>query len=388
MDRQEFRMPAGDDETQAIERPPAAPAPRWKKAARPAIAADASAEDALAVIVRGCVQHMKANEACVLARSHVEGVHQMRVAARRLRSSLSLYRDMLPDDQRRFLGAELRWLVGALGLARDWDVFFDETLAPVRDRFPREARLKDLEAEAGRARDAAYVRAQEALRSPRYTGLKMLLGAWTDGRHWHDGAAPDARQAMRRPAVEVASRLIDAHYRAMLSAGHGFEALSAKERHDLRIDIKKLRYATEFFASLYWARRLSPYLAALKALQDRLGAENDVAVARGLMLRLVRGARGRRRGRIGYAAGLIVGWHSHVSQDREDRLRPMWHRLVARTPFWDVPAAMPAPQDAPAADAPPQPAPQLNEEAPGTRVREKLAAAEGGDGAAPGPERR
>jgi CHAD domain-containing protein len=315
-------------------KPAARPAPKWRKATAPAIGADATAEDALAEIIRNGLSHLRANEACVLARAHAEGVHQMRVAVRRLRSSLALYKDMLPADQVAYLGAELRWLIGELGPARDWDVFLADILPPVVAQFPEQARLAELQSAAEKIRDASYDRAEMAIRSPRYTGLVMLMGAWADGRRWHDPISDPSLPDMLQPAEAVATALLEARHHDVLSAGEDFEALDARRRHKLRIQIKKLRYATEFFASLFGKRRLTPYLTALKTLQDRLGAGNDVEVARRLVLGLAKEASGRERARLNFAGGLVVGWHGHIADNRERSLRQMWGRFLVRPTFW------------------------------------------------------
>ena len=88
--------------------------PAWRKAELPALLPSTTAEDALADIVLGCVDHLRGNEACVLQRSHEEGIHQMRVATRRLRSCLALYDHFIPRNSRAMSG-ELKWLIGELG---------------------------------------------------------------------------------------------------------------------------------------------------------------------------------------------------------------------------------------------------------------------------------
>ncbi len=114
---------------------------RWRKAKTPAIAPLATAEDALTRIVVAGAEHLRANEACVLARAHDEGIHQMRVAARRLRSALTLYRAFIPDEQYRYLNGELKWLIRELGGARDWDVFRRRgAAAGCRSHAPRKRR--------------------------------------------------------------------------------------------------------------------------------------------------------------------------------------------------------------------------------------------------------
>ena len=146
----------------------------------------------------------------------------------------------------------------------------------------------------------------------------------------------------------------------LLAAGEDFEHLEPEQRHKVRIQIKKLRYATEFFSTLYPKRKVEPYLAAMKSLQDDLGTSNDVDVARKLLKRVIKQTKGKERARIAYAAGLVVGWHSHVDDGRELTLIRDWTRLASRTPYWEPsrtrdaaavpPAREPAPQPAPATE--------------------------------------
>jgi len=73
--------------------------PDWCKAEPLLLDRGVTAENALARMVMNCIDHMRRNEACVLARADDEGVHQMRVATRRLRSSLAIYKRLLPAEQ-------------------------------------------------------------------------------------------------------------------------------------------------------------------------------------------------------------------------------------------------------------------------------------------------
>lgn len=306
----------------------------WRKAKTPALAQQMTAEDALAVIVSGCVEHLRGNEECVLRRSHEEGIHQMRVAVRRLRSCLALYRAFIPGEQHDHLNGELKWLIGELGPARDWDVFVHEILSPVLQQTSAEDRLSVLADHVEQRRDEAYARAQTAVRSQRYVGLVLLLGSWAEGRGWNDQSAGNTSPELRERASSVACALLDGIYAELLAAGASFEELDAAHRHEVRIVLKKLRYASEFFSSLFPPRRTAPYIAAMRELQDDLGSSNDVEVARKLLKRVLKGTRGKERAKLAYAAGLVVGWHSHIGDDRELRLVHAWQRFVARRPYW------------------------------------------------------
>ncbi|MFZ1412976.1 MAG: CHAD domain-containing protein [Defluviicoccus sp.] len=291
-------------------------------------------EDALSRVVLACVEHLRSNEECVETRAHIEGVHQMRVAIRRLRCCIALFGDLLPATQCQYLDSELRWLLKELAPARDWDVFVDETLPPVLRQFEDESRLDELRLHAQAKQDEGYARAGASLRAQRYTGLVMLLAAWADGRSWNDPFGPPAHPSLALKATVAVSDLLDQLLAAVQECGADFAGLDAVERHRLRIQIKKLRYATEFFASLFPRRRLTPFLVTLKTLQDRLGVENDAAVARRLLLRLAKEMKGRERTRLAYAAGLVVGWHAHTAGSRQQQLDTLWAKLCAYPPFW------------------------------------------------------
>lgn len=343
-------MPAIDNaEKPAAEKP----AVRWRKAKTPAIAPQATAEEALTRIIVAGADHLRANEACVLARAHDEGIHQMRVASRRLRSALTLYRDFIPDEQYRYLNGELRWLIRELGAARDWDVFVDGVLNPVVEAMPAEESLARLGRVVEDLRDEAYARAAAAIRSQRYAGLMLLLKAWAEGRRWHDGARPEQLAGMRTPAADLARHLFDQRYDETMQLAGNFAELAAEERHSVRIQIKKLRYATEFFGMLFPRRQVSPFLAAMKALQDQLGLNNDLEVARGLLKKAPKQVRGKTSREVAFAAGAVIGWHSHISGHREQGVVRIWERFVSKRPFWrpaevetepqaDVAAATPA----------------------------------------------
>jgi triphosphatase len=318
--------------------------PPWRKGERLALRADGSAEDAIVAAVRNGVAHMTGNEACVLARSHEEGVHQIRVAVRRLRSRISLYNGLLPGPQTRLVTDELKWLIGAMGPARDWDVFVTETIAPALTLMPDEPDLALLGRHAAARQERGYRIAKAALRSKRYARLKWRLETWAERRPWRqkaavsgtaavDGAAVDG--VLDAPARLFAARVLEARHRKVLQRGESLIEMDAEERHRLRIQIKKLRYAVEFLESLFSDNAVKPYLAALRQLQDSLGAMNDLAVARTLTAELLQTTRGgAKRMRLAYAAGLVAGCAGH-RHEQVAQLPAAWTRFASREAFWE-----------------------------------------------------
>jgi len=286
-----------------------------------------SAEEALQRIGRSCLDQILRNEAAILA-GRTDGVHQMRVAVRRLRAALSAFKTMLPAEQRRWASAELRWLADALGEARNLDVFEGAVIRPTREALPDVAALRVLTAAARRRRQAAYAAAREAIGAPRYTALLLGLMRWFDGRGWRDG---EAAGGLEQPIGDIAPPLLDKLRRAAKRRGKSFARQSAEERHKLRIALKKLRYTSELLSGLYDARAVETFTARLKRLQDDLGDANDVRAARDIVAELTRDKDGPT---IARAGKVVLAWHDRRLAKRQPKTRKHLHKLFAAEPFW------------------------------------------------------
>ena len=94
----------------------------------------ATVADGFRHIVRNCMSHVLANEACVLAGGNDEGIHQMRVALRRLRSAFGLFDDIIASGDAKALKDEVRWLMDRLGPARDWDILYHGFFQPFAEK--------------------------------------------------------------------------------------------------------------------------------------------------------------------------------------------------------------------------------------------------------------
>ena len=306
--------------------------PKWVKAADPDFPNDITLDRALDGIFRSCIRHWLANHAPVLEDDDPEGVHQLRVALRRLRSALSVFKAILPAEDAAWINTEARWLIQSLGPARDWDVFLTELMPPLQAARPDSGDLAALTAAAEDARKLGYERARTALRSGRYTAFVLDLERWTEAGGWHDG---DANGRFEEPLTDYACRLLRKRHKRVLKEGRDFEQLSDEERHDLRITLKKLRYTCEFFASLYPKRKTQPYLRALKSLQDELGHLNDVVVAEDLLESLHGSADGSNTAALRAAAGMVIGWYSSAIDASRPAMVRRWSEFAASDPFWN-----------------------------------------------------
>lgn len=221
--------------------------------------------EGFATIVANCVRHYRLNEPLVIEIRDVEALHQVRVAMRRLRSAISLFRPAMRDDGFDQIRGELRWFTAELGDARNLDVYLERELA-AEDRKLLEGR-----------RDGAYDRAIAAMSSPRFKALMLELASWSAWGDWRRTSKARSRLA------RFVNRRIDRLWSGV-SAARGLGRMSGEDRHRLRIQVKKLRYALEFVAALHSRerKRQRKFGAALERLQDELGLSNDIVVARSL----------------------------------------------------------------------------------------------------------
>lgn len=309
-------------------------APESRKSAKPEISRDATVEDALLYTVGHCLNHLLANMACALETEDAGGVHQTRVALRRLRSALWAFRPVLPAAMYRWLTAEIRWLTDQMAMTRDWDVFLGEIVAPVAARFPGEATFQVLRSRLIEERERTRHVAQQAIRSERYTTLVLQLGSWLTHRAWRSQPVTESSAQLFRPVAEIAGNVIAKRHGKVRRKGRRFARMSAAERHRLRIDVKKLRYVTEFFASLYPRKGVKSYSARLANLQDALGYLSDLTVAERLIEEICASCAGDEILQCRHAGGIVIGWHSHALTRCEDRLARDIAAFVKVEPFW------------------------------------------------------
>ncbi len=286
--------------------------------------ADATAEEALRAVARECLDQIAANAAGLLADRDPEWIHQMRIGTRRLRSCLSLMAPLAPPERVDPLVAEIRWLAGILGAARDWDVFGQETLPPLAaglaDDPPAIKGVQQLRRGVASRRSAARAAARAAVRSPRFQRLLLTTGAFCAMPRIGnpDGVGADASA---RPFA--AGLLARRHRKLMLRAAAG----TAEERHAARIAAKKLRYAAEFYAPLFPGKGTRAYVKALAALQDALGHFNDAATAVRLVAQLV--------GKADHATvGAVRGWVAARAVALLPELARAWRRFGRAKQFW------------------------------------------------------
>ncbi|MFC5069284.1 CHAD domain-containing protein [Flaviflagellibacter deserti] len=306
--------------------------PATLKAGPAGISTEDTVDEAAAKLFANCQHHLMANLAAARSGQSPNGVHQARVALRRLRTAIAILRRELPATSLRALAADARSLARTLGSARNWDVFVTETIAEID-----EADLPDVD--SGRLRSVAepfrgrsHAGLQEELEKPQTNRFLLSLGRLIERRNWRDDVASETPAILAEQASVFASRCLARLQRKAIKQGRHFRHLQPEHRHALRLTLKKLRYAVEFFLPLYAEQALArKYLKRLSRLQDALGTDNDVTTTRTL-LRDIEGSTAHPD--VHRAIGVVIGWQGRCQIDATKRLRRRWRAFKKATPFW------------------------------------------------------
>jgi inorganic triphosphatase YgiF len=272
-----------------------------RKAEALTLTPEMSAEAAFRCVARACLVQLAGNGQAMHRTRGPEALHQARIALRRLRSALTVFKPILKDEAFEDVRADLKWAAGQFTLARELDVFIDGLA-----KRPKSDPLDHLIARLRHARDAAYDQGLAALDSPRFAALLLDTAVWVETGQWQASDDPAKAAARDEPVAHFAARVLDDRRHKVRKAAKGLKHLDPEARHQLRIEAKKLRYSAEFFQQAFpkGGRRYRRFVEALKGLQDQLGALNDIAVAEGIARH---GVYGRGAVDLAFTAGEIVG---------------------------------------------------------------------------------
>jgi len=300
---------------------------------------DMPANAAFQSIASACLRQIVANKPAILA-GDPEGIHQMRIGLRRLRAAISLFSDLVADANTAPIKAELKWLTTELGSAREFDVFLSKVVAPLQKRHARLAGMRSLSRDLAERRNAAISRATEAVASKRFRDLTLDVAAWLETGRWREPQDKQLRERGETPIEIVARAQLSRRWKKIRKRGRRLAELDPQGRHKLRIQTKKLRYATEFYKSVFTGKkkekRGDAFLAALKDMQDRFGELNDIVVHEKLTAGMAKtpADRSPRPARHAFAAGLLRGHEEArfkpVLAEAEhafrafEKLRPYW----------------------------------------------------------------
>jgi triphosphatase len=269
-----------------------------------------TAQQAFTVIAHSTLRHFSSNAEAVRELDG-EAIHQMRVGLRRMRAAIVLFGAILPASSTTKIKTELKWLTGELAPAREIDVFVKERIEPLSRASEPKRGVRAIEKRFSARHRQAFVRARDALETPRYRKLRIDVLEWLEMRQ------PGADAASEASIEKFAGEAMHRRIRKARRQGRHLAELSAVERHKLRIKIKTIRYAVDFFRSLYPAQAqagLERLSGQLKKIQDALGALNDFIAHREIVVdAALHAPRGDRRAQA-FAPDLLVGQERGASK--------------------------------------------------------------------------
>jgi len=277
------------------------------------IAPTTAPDVALRHIVADCHADLLKYRAVVLTSRRPVGIHQTRVALRRLRAAFGLFRHAVDGPVVRALSAEAKWLAGECAPSRDLHVFLTETVSDVPPVLKRVAR---------RLADTHLQRARSALSGARFEAFGRQLHTFLDLSPAHPTDRLD----------EFARSELDAHHDKVVHRGRRIEQLKEKRLHRLRIAIKKLRYAAAFLQPAFASAAAKPYIEATVRLQGALGALNDRAVARHMLADLATAARPTED--VAKPLKLLAKQAESGEKRRRRKLERAWKEFRKAERFW------------------------------------------------------
>ena len=246
------------------------------RATAPTLSATDTVAQGFQAIGWACLGQLLANTPEVVASGQPEAVHQARVAIRRLRASFSLFAKLLHGDEARHLAHGIKALADAMGPARDLFVLGEH----LRGLQAESRLLAHIESRLAAATDHA----RAVLAGQKCQCLLFDLALWLEQGKWLKHASN------AKPLPRFTAKLLDKRRKRLGGMSGQLAFMHDGDLHDLRIHVKKLRYAIGFFAPLFEGGALATaHEKLLGKLQDALGEINDMAMAESSTLALFGG---------------------------------------------------------------------------------------------------
>ncbi len=253
---------------------------------------DASPLESFQKIILDCLNHLQANDDGILKGTDAEYIHQARVAMRRIRSALKLFSVVLPVDFVMHWNSTWRDLANELGDSRNWDVFNNELLPLLSETFPNHSGMTDLIEFSKEKRMLGYDRAKKVIGGRAYC-VKLL--SFTEAvmnlskksmlsktLKTEDITVSLVKMPVSATTQQFAMRILRRRHQRFIRQ-LVIRNRNLEQSHQLRLELKKLRYAFDFFTEFFPKGSTSKYLKSIAHAQELLGKMNDLATAEKLL---------------------------------------------------------------------------------------------------------
>lgn len=196
-----------------------------------------------------------------------EPVHKARVTLRRFRAALNAFEPILDEDAIEAMQDRTRSLFRILGGIRDADV--------IALRHVGTDRATDTLDEAAFQRR----KVRKHLKRKKADGFRKWVLRRLAGKRWRK-TGKKAKMLRDAPVKVLAVSGMNQAWADCTSNGDDLRVMPVRGQHDLRKDLKMLRYQAEFFADLWPVAAQDAFLSALRQVQDDLGEITDTALAK------------------------------------------------------------------------------------------------------------
>ena len=290
----------------------------------PELHAEQTCAEAFGLIVRSAADQIVANRRAVLETVDPAAAHQLRIGLRRLRSALRAFRPLHDTPALRELEGHAQALARTVGELRDADVLIEHIYAPVAGLIKADPGVPRVREALVAHRDSMRGRVRVALEGEQWSMLQLYLALWP--RTIEDAPGLD------RPIKKFARAALKRQWKKVADSGERLDDLSVEQRHEMRKALKTLRYAVEFFASLYPEAETRPFIKETRSLQEVFGYLNDVVAAERLGVLCHEACRDSREAQ--RTAGYVLGWHNAQAAHAWTDAHKGWLRLKELPQFW------------------------------------------------------
>jgi len=274
------------------------------------------------------LEQLRAQDVELILGDDPEPLHQARVATRRLRSDLRVFRSLLDPEWTAAFRTEISWLGERLGRARDLDVLYERLEAnalalPDDDRHAARVVLGRLRSERTRARSTL----RSALRSKRYAALLELLteAAAHPKLRAEDGEQLDHGGRDGQPIDAALRSLVERQWRHLRRDVNALGDVPDDEAlHRIRIEVKRCRYAAET-AAVVFGKPARRFAEAMESMQTVLGEHQDAVVAQQWLRTFADAAPAGPA----FVAGELAGIQHERALEARAEFRAVWRRAKA-----------------------------------------------------------
>ena len=283
----------------------------------------ATLDDAVSVIISNTLAQFTANWACLRETDEPESIHQMRIALRRMRCAMSIFKRPLPNAGFGDLRDDAGLLASAFGPVRNADAIRISVLQGPLASADCPENSDALRGIMEKLHIAGYASARFEIESLAATLLVLNVQSLLAHNDWREGACTTmpARKFFRAELSRLRARVLK-----RAKTAH----VSDEARHKLRIALKNLRYGVDFFDFPGNRRERQAYKTRMSALQDLLGMRNDIVAAK-TYLKELQEETGPEAEQV---LEFIRGWYARDAAAADKQISKAIKKFKRMEPFW------------------------------------------------------